>query len=300
MKQTYQIKNDLQVSDSEIPLFGKKSFYLLRAQGNLYRQIIFSIHPNDGYLLAGIQEGAMLQLSKKLPFSQFKRLKDAEILRSVMTEKLSVSKLQLCLRSLPLSEESILLNYFTNKTSKVIEVQLGFYLKVDQTEFQKKILPERKKRKLRNLLKQDYRLQEVVQASWDSTYRLQHQWRELKGHRNVLSAQEIRSMKEHFKDYYKGISLSNNSGEIMASVFYLDFGREYYVYSLISDPKLARKELGLLLWYYLYERALENQVKMIDMGTCMNGESINKGLAMYKAHLGGIPYRKYTLRALIN
>jgi hypothetical protein len=183
------------------------------------------------------------------------------------------------------------------KMTRISSIAMGHKLLVIASKsFSEIIKQERKKRKLQSFLVANYKIEEASSDKWDNLYKQLLSWRKQKEHRNMMSKELMLKSKELFPQLYRCLQLTLNE-QIAGLAFFMQTNSDcFYIYSLITDPKLNRQQPSLLLWNALYNLAQAENIHQLDLGTSMtSANQLNKGLFRFKLSLGAQPTKKFTL-----
>jgi len=182
---------------------------------------------------------------------------------------------------------------------QINSVVISHYIKVDEnTSFLAQMTGKganRKRRKLRQLLNEDFQVSIVQNHEFAKNYKVLEGWRKEQNHRNIIPLEQMLKMKQSFPASYQMLKVNRYFRTIGLAIFIKEKPGIYYTYILLKDTQ-TKEDINLLLWNAIYEIAQSDGVSIIDMGTSMlqNGK-INKGLAAYKTAIGGILTRKYAI-----
>ncbi|MBK6263823.1 GNAT family N-acetyltransferase [Marivirga sp. S37H4] len=189
-----------------------------------------------------------------------------------------------------------IIHTITENNGFIEKVEISNYLAIKANRtFKENIQQKRKKRKLKSLLNSNYNIKEAEPNEWESLYQQLLDWRQLKGHRNLISKEWMLKAKTAFPDAYQCLQLRDGQNLIGLVFFMRTKSNSYYIYSLITNPDFDKDNPGLLLWNALYELAQKENVQYIDMGTSMINNKINRGLLHHKLALGSVMTKKHTL-----
>jgi hypothetical protein len=183
---------------------------------------------------------------------------------------------------------------------QITDVAISHYLSVSKEQtFMEQMLGKgasRKRRKLRQLLEEDYQVGHVARHEFAKYYKILAQWRKEQNHRNIIPYEHMLKQYQSFPDQYHMLKVNRYFKTIGLAIFIKEKPETYYTYILLKDTQI-KEDINLLLWNALYQKAQKEDISIIEMGTSMlaNGK-INKGLAVYKSAIGGIITKKYTLK----
>ncbi len=181
--------------------------------------------------------------------------------------------------------------------ASIKNIAVGNLLQIKASKsFGENIAQKRKRRKLKSLLKEDFKISEAKQDEWEILYNKIIEWRKLKGHQNLMSKELMLLSKAKFPNFYRCLHLEINA-QTAGLVFFVQINAgSFYIYSLIIDPQLKEQHASLLLWNALYNLAKKEKISQFDLGTSMlPNNKINKRLLRFKLSLGAKPTKKYTL-----
>lgn len=110
-----------------------------------------------------------------------------------------------------------------------------------------------------------------------------------------VTEETLEQLANAFPDRYRFCQVLNNQGESMAVCCRIQVTADIAYYFLpATDPAYKSESPSVFLIMKMAARLKGQEMKWLDMGTSMNGESINHSLARFKEHMGAMPYPKIT------
>jgi hypothetical protein len=179
--------------------------------------------------------------------------------------------------------------------SKIEKIELNHFMKINEDSFMDKLPQKRRKQKLRVLKRGAYVVSKVSSENWLNVYQQNLKWRIAKGHVQYIPLDLMSQFKTRFPNTYLGFQLTY-AADLIGCAFLVKVSDEYlYLYSLITNPEFDVEEPSLLLYESIYHYALEEKVKILDLGTSMNKNGrIHKNISQYKQEIGASAIKKYT------
>jgi hypothetical protein len=171
------------------------------------------------------------------------------------------------------------------------KAEVSSIIKVDNIPFERKIKISERQKLVKS--KARFRFQQVPILQLTDVYRFIEACRHQKEHSLSMTLTELQETVKRFENDFFLFVLNENETIAAASIVIRINKRILYTFYYAHASPLKRMSPTVFLLSGIYSFARENRYQLVDLGTSMNGNEINKSLLYFKESVGGKRSPKY-------